>query len=281
MSLHRVDARFLLPAAPRTAVVLGALDGWRDGLATAGIVPPAEGAAPDLVVASADHVVDALSLGGRMLIVEGGDAVRPLRRHGLSIRRYLPRPTVDRPQVVIPIDEPAAARYATAHWTYAASTWKRVRNRLADMAFATRMFPSVGNVTAVATHDATAPSVVRAGRHHGAEAHSWLLTPGPGDDLSRNVFHLFPEGARNPSWVLKFARVPGYADPFDRDEAGLTLARDAGPPVTDHAPRLLARFTVDGLNASLETAATGERLTRLLARTSRAHGVRLIEDVAG
>ena len=139
MSLHRVDARFLLPAAPRTAVVLGALDGWRDGLATAGIVPPAEGAAPDLVVASADHVVDALSLGGRMLIVEGGDAVRPLRRHGLSIRRYLPRPTVDRPQVVIPIDEPAAARYATAHWTYAASTWKRVRNRLADMAFATRM----------------------------------------------------------------------------------------------------------------------------------------------
>ena len=185
MSLHRVDARFLLPAAPRTAVVLGALDGWRDGLATAGIVPPAEGAAPDLVVASADHVVDALSLGGRMLIVEGGDAVRPLRRHGLSIRRYLPRPTVHRPQVVIPIDEPAAARYATAHWTYAASTWKRVRNRLADMAFATRMFPSVGNVTAVATHDAAAPSVVRAGRHHGAEANSWLLTPGPGDDLSR------------------------------------------------------------------------------------------------
>ena len=51
--------------------------------------------------------------------------------------------------------------------------------------------------------------------------------------------------------------------------------------MTDHAPRLLARFTVDGLNASLETAATGERLTRLLARTSRAHGVRLIEDVAG
>jgi len=281
VSLHRVDARFLLPAAPRTAVVLGALDGWRDGLATAGIVPPAEGAAPDLVVASADHVVDALSLGGRMLIVEGGDAVRPLRRHGLSIRRYLPRPTVDRPQVVIPIDEPAAARYATAHWTYAASTRKRVRNRLADMAFATRMFPSVGNVTAVATHDAAAPSVVRAGRHHGAEAHSWLLTPGPGDDLSRNVFHLFREGARNPSWVLKFTRVPGYADPFDRDEAGLTLARDAGPPVTDHAPRLLARFTVDGLNASLETAATGERLTRLLARTSRAHGVRLIEGVAG
>ena len=180
-----------------------------------------------------------------MLIVEGGDAVRPLRRHGLSIRRYLPRPTVDRPQVVIPIDEPAAARYATAHWTYAASTWKRVRNRLADMAFATRMFPSVGNVTAVATHDAAAPSVVRAGRHHGAEAHSWLLTPGPGDDLSRNVFHLFREGARNPSWVLKFARVPGYEakrfppllimhgeadtrEPIERGKALLAAAKKVG-----------------------------------------------------
>jgi hypothetical protein len=282
VNLSRVDARFLLPAAPSTAVVVGALDGWSEGLATAGIEVATEaGARPDLVVAPADRVGEALALGAPMLIVEGGAAVRPLRKRGLNVSRYLARPTIERPQVVIPVDQPAAARYATAHWAAATGKRKQLRNKLAGAAFAAKMFPSIGRLTAVATVDAQAPSVVRAAQDHGAVARSWLLTPGPGDDLSRNVFHLFPEGARDPQWVLKFSRVPDYAEPFDRDEAGLTLVREAGPPVTDHAPRLLSRFMVDGLNASLETAAAGERLTRLIARTSRSQGLRLVDDVAG
>jgi Phosphotransferase enzyme family len=281
VSLHRVDARFLLPAAPRTAVVLGPLDGWREGLLTAGVeLDNRRDTAPELAVATADRVDEALALGAPMVIVEAGRGVRPLRNAGLSVSRYLPRPTVERPQVVIPVDQPPAARYATAHWAAAGSSWRRARNRLADAVFASKVFPSLGTITAIGARDAQPPAVVRAAEEHGAVARSWLLTPGPGDDLSRNVFHLFPPGARAPAWVLKFARVPGYRDPFDRDEAGLTLARNAGAAVAGHAPSLLSRFTVDGLEAALETAATGERLTRLLGREPRGRAHRSLQEVA-
>ena len=37
LSLHRVDPHFVLPHAVRRAVVLGRLEEWRAGLASAGI----------------------------------------------------------------------------------------------------------------------------------------------------------------------------------------------------------------------------------------------------
>jgi hypothetical protein len=82
--------------------------------------------------------------------------------------------------------------------------------------------------------------------------------------------------------VIKFARVPGYAAPFERDERGLRLAEAAGPAVTAHAPRLLGRFEVDGLAASVEQAAPGRRLTALLQGPApRPAKLRAIEAVAG
>ena len=90
------------------------------------------------------------------------------------------------------------------------------------------------------------------------------MTLGSADALTRGVFHLFPPGAVDPSWVLKFARVPGYSDPFDRDERGLTIARDGGETVARHAPHLLGRLEAAGLSATVETAAVGARLTYLL-----------------
>jgi hypothetical protein len=282
VSLHRVDARFLLPRNIATAAVVGPLEDWREGLAAAGVdVSQTSRTRPDLVVAGANRIEEALALGSEMLIVEGRHGARTLRRAGLQVHRYMARPSVERPQIVISIDQPAAVRYAVAHWTAANTVWQRVRNRLAGAALSTRGFPSLPGMTTVASPEAGVPFVVQAARRHGVIARSWLLTPGPGDDLSRNVFHLFAPESRAPSWVLKFSRVVGYADPFDRDEAGLTLAREAGQAVSAHAPRLLARFTVDDLHAALETAATGERLTRLLRRTSRARGLRAVADVAG
>jgi hypothetical protein len=280
VSLQRVDARFLLPAAPRTAVVLGPLDGWREGLAAAGVELRDEGSA-DLVIATPDRVDDALALGPEMLIAEGGAAVRPLRKSRLSVDRYLARPSLERPQVVIPLDQPDAARYATAHWAATGDAWRRVRNRLADAAFATRTFPTLASVTAVAAREPRAPAVLQAAERHGMRARAWLLTPGRGDDLSRNVFHLFADESRAPAWVVKFARVSGYRDPFDRDEAGLTLAHDAGPQVAERAPKLLARFTVDGLEAAVETAAHGERLTRVFAHSSKSRALQATASVAG
>ena len=49
----------------------------------------------------------------------------------------------------------------------------------------------------------------------------WFLATGQGDALSRGVFQVFEPHAPEPRWALKFARVPDYAEPFDRDERGL------------------------------------------------------------
>jgi hypothetical protein len=93
---------------------------------------------------------------------------------------------------------------------------------------------------------------------------SWFLTFGQGDALSRNAFQLFRPGSSGPDWILKFARVAGYSERFDDDERGLRLARSAGEPIGAHAPRLIGRFELEGVHASLETAASGRRLRDVL-----------------
>jgi hypothetical protein len=125
------------------------------------------------------------------------------------------------------------------------------------------------------------PLIVSAAGEFGVPPSSqWFLTLGRGDQLSRNAFQLFEPGSAVPSWVLKFVRVAGYREPFDRDERGLAIA--AGSPTTAaHAPRLVARFEVEGIDASLETAAVGELLKRLLeSRLPRSEGIRHIEKIA-
>ena len=73
----------------------------------------------------------------------------------------------------------------------------------------------------------------------------WVLgVPGPGDELRRGLFHVFPRGETEPDRVVKFVRVPGYSDPFDRDERGLRVAADAGGVVSAHARRGVDRKSV-------------------------------------
>jgi hypothetical protein len=73
----------------------------------------------------------------------------------------------------------------------------------------------------------------------------------------------------------------GYSDPFDRDERGLAMAASAGPEVMRHAPELVARFSVDGLEASLETAVPGTTLTAYLhGRDSRASKLATVDAIA-
>jgi hypothetical protein len=281
VSLDRVDARFLLPSLPRRATVVGKLPTWAEGLEQAGIEVSGVGSAedPELAIARAHAIGAAIATGAELLLVEGGAATASLRRAGFHVQRFLPRPTVERPAVLIPLDQPHAARYATTHWTASTPWWRRTRNSLAAQVLGLGFAPNRG-VILVATRRGEPPAFVAAAAARGHEAASWLLTPGRGDELSRSVFHLFAQGSRSPDLVLKFARIPHYRAPFDRDEAGLALVRTAGPPVEGHAPRLLDRFNVDGLQASIETAAPGERLTRLLARSGRGPGLKLIERIA-
>ena len=58
--------------------------------------------------------------------------------------------------------------------------------------------------------------------------------------------------------------MPDYSQPFDRDERGLALAAAAGGVAAARAPRLVGRFTWNGIHASVETAGRGGRLRELL-----------------
>jgi hypothetical protein len=171
------------------------------------------------------------------------------------------------PEVVVPLDQPQVFRYALSSWLLPPTRAKAARNAVLAALSDRARFPRRlgGQVWA----QGPKPFLVAAAEGLGAGAvGGWLLTPGGSDALSRNVFHLFGPGATKPHAVLKFARMPGYTDPFDRDERALKLVAATGGTVAEHAPRLLARDTVEGLAVSVETAAPGPRLLSYL--TSRA-----------
>jgi hypothetical protein len=260
MILRRVDPRFCLPRAPRTASIVGGLGGWAAGLEEAGvkIVGPAESA--DLVVAGADSVAAAVRSGAGMIVVEGRGGAQRLRRLGLRADRFLVRPDPARPDFLLPLQRPHVADYAIRTWSDGSSRSKRARNHLASVLVRGRLLPEVGPVVAVASRTPGSPYVVGAAERLGVPSDAdWLLLCGRADALSRNVFLLFEKNAHEPSWALKFARLPGYEDPFLRDEHGLAIAQGS-EIAAKHAPTLLGRFQVDGLEASLETAAVGRTL---------------------
>ena len=284
MSLRRCDARFLLPRPPETALVLGALEGWREGLSRIGVELRAAGddSPPQLAVAPARMASRAIASGARMILLEGATP-RRLRQGPLAARRLLARPGVEQPALLLPLDDPVAAGYAVEHWSVVDRRWKAVRALVARELVRRRRFPNVRDLVTVAGSDRGAPfMVVAASARFDLPADVRpLLALGQGDALSRNVFHLFPPGSPLPRWVLKFARMPGYAEPFERDERGLGMATRAGGRVAAHAPTLIGRFEHNGIHASVETAAAGTRLRELLLRPGpREKKLRLVESVA-
>jgi hypothetical protein len=264
-----------LPVAPQTVFVASGLDPWRDGFDQAGLEAVHE--RPDLAV-----------VGGRADLPAGAEAVvvvgrggRRLLRGRVGVRRFATVPGPAEPHLIVPVDRRHVARYAIGNWTAPASPARRLRNELAGLAVALGSFPDLPRSLTVAA-PAGPPFAVAAAQPFGVPADAdWFLTLGHGDALTRAAFQLFRAGAREPAWVLKLSRVPGYSEPFDRDEHGLGLAAGAGGRVAAHAPRLLGRFEAAGLPCSLETAAVGRRLTFLLqAAGSRAGKLEAIEAVA-
>jgi hypothetical protein len=284
VSLHRVDPRFLLPHPVARAVVLGGLDDWRAGLVSAGIdvaEVASEREPPDVVVTPAPLAAEARSTGARSIIVEGARE-RPLRREPYRTSRVLLRPTRQRPTLALPLDQPAPASYALERWSIVDRRWKAARMRAARVLVSRGLFPAWGSpIVTVATRDAGPPALVAAAAQVGIPSDvGWFLTLGQGDALSRNAFQLFQPASHRPEWILKFARVAGYSERFDNDERGLGLARAAGGVVAARAPRLVGRFDVGGLHASVETAAPGWRLRDLLRTPGdRAAKLRLVERI--
>jgi hypothetical protein len=278
VSLNRADPRFALPFPARQASVLGSVDGWADGLRRAGVdVLDRPRAGADLVVAPRALFDDAMAVEAKAVVIDG-DVGRRLRRGGLVSRRLMARPNRREPALLLALDQPGPTAYAVDAWSVADRSWKRARRTVARMVVP-RGWPGLPHVLTFITSGNAPPYLVAAARDHGVPLDAgWVLTLGQGDELSRNAFHLFSRDSAVPSWVLKFARVPGYREPFDRDERGLAAAARAGGIVAARAPRLLARFTAAGIEASLETAAVGKRLREILIEPGRKAGKRHLID---
>jgi hypothetical protein len=268
VSLRRADIRFTLPAPARRAVVLPGSEPWLDGLRQAGVEATTDpGAAkPDLVVAPGHLLQDALALDPELLVLEGGTSVRALRASGRSPRVILPLPSPERPDLLLPLGRVSAVRYALRHWRGGGSAPTRARNAVARELLARGLrLPGRSATTVAARRDGPPFLVARALELVSSSEGDWFAGFSRfAHAYSRGAFYVFPPAEPEPAWVVKFARIPGDDEVFERDERGLRLARDTGGVVAGHAPSLFGRFEVDGLQASVESAATGERLAALL-----------------
>jgi Phosphotransferase enzyme family len=285
MSLQHADARFLLPEITRTATVLGDLPEWAQGLRLAGVdvVNHAAAEPPNLAVAPAQLARAAVDTGAPMVVVEGTGARRTLLDAGYRVRRFLPLPGLDEPEVLLPLEQPTSARYALEQWRAPTTMTARARTRMARILLDRGLMPESRPLTTIGLLRPGPPFLLAAvGRLGVLGDGGWFFTPGRGDVLSRNAFHVFPTRvATRPAWTVKFSRIQGRPEAFDRDQRGLELARLVGERVASHAPCLLGRLELDGLHASVETAAVGQRLSSLLRGPgSRASKLRVIEAVA-
>ena len=283
MTLRRIDARFLLPHPVRRAVVLPGIDGWQDELERASVEVVSNGSEPvDLVVGPAERAAEATALGPKAVIVEGRGG-RRLSRAGFQRTAYLPLPRHFDPLVFVPLGEPAPARYAVEQWAFADSRRKQVRNRILGALAGNGLLPPVRPEVVVATPNGELPFVVRAAFEVGLpEDVRPLLLAGQGDDYSRATFLLFQSRADEPSWALKFARLPVRLSSFERERRGLELAQSAGRAVAARAPRWLGSFEAEGLQCTLESAARGKPLVALLRSwPDRAEKERAVARVCG
>ena len=282
MSLPRADIRFALPRGPRTAVVLGGLTAWEEGLRQGGVEVGGAGAA-DLAVAPAALAAEAAATGAPMLVLEGARRHRAAAASGYSVQAVLPLPDALTPELLLPLGQRDAVRYAVRRWRPGTTPLEAARNLAARELIARGLAPPGRAPTAVAAREAGAPALVAAAAQLlGRELLDWFAAFGLWPNAeTRGAFFLFERGRAEPDWVVKFARIPGLERLFDRDAAGLARAADAGGLVAAAAPRLLGRLAADPLCASVETAARGERLTTILrGRAARADKLALVERFA-
>lgn len=283
MSLRRADLRFALPRNPRRAVVLGGLEEWEHGLRQGGVEVGSGGAPPDLAVAPAELAHVALATAAPMIVLEGTRRSRALAGTGYGQQTLLALPDHLRPELLLPLGQRNAIRYAVDRWRPGATAIERGRNLLGRELLARRIAPPGRTPTTVAALQPAAPFLVTAAAELiGAARLSWFAAFGRWTHPeTRGALFLFDPAATTPGWVVKFSRIPGLEHLFDADEAGLALAAEAGGVVAAAAPRLLGRVDRDELCASVETAAQGERLAALLgSRTSRAGKLAIIERFA-
>ena len=214
----------------------------------------------------------------RARLVSRRDEVPP----GYRSRTFAAVPSLAQPVLFVPTDRTNVARYALRTWTVPKSRRRALRKQVL-VRVARPVLARRGALTVASPVEAD-PFVLEtaAKRFDLGSRVDWLLLCGQGDELARCAFVVFSRGARTPEWIVKFSRAKGYADPFDRDEHAAAIVAAAGGQAARRAPKFLGRFTADGHEASVETAATGSTLGDLLEhRHSRHASRRLIDAIAG
>ena len=284
---HRADALFALPRIPRTAAVFGELAGWKEDLTEreiALVLESPRGDRPDLAVATADRVQEAVASGAAGVIVDGARSKgSALPAAGFATRRLLPLPVRGSPVLYVDLDHRQAARYGLHYGITHTERWRAARNRVAGMLAGAGLLPSSDGLVAVSSRTAGEPALLQAAQELGIDSGGgWLMVVSPGSVVRRNAFLVFPLEARKPGHVVRFARRPGLTIPFERDARGAALVAAAGGSLAAHAPRYLGRVEVDGYCAAIETAAPGTKLAGLLrtpmARQRKLAVVEMIAD---
>ena len=267
--IRAADLRLVLPLPPARVAVDPSEPAWAGAVADLGI-GAGPGDRPDLVVAARMPSSDA-----PMLLVRGRVPNRVLRARGHTGTRLLVRSGPEGPRLAFPIGDPRAARLAFADPTPRHRPLDAGRRTAARVGAGLGLVPTRSLVT-LAARAPGPPFPLAAAADLGTDASGgWTARFGDGDDLQRVVLHAIPRGADRPTTVVKVARVPGYRAPFDADAAGLALLTHHAPACAARAPRLLGRFEVAALAASVETAALGTPLNTLLD----ASGDRALEHV--
>lgn len=267
--IRAADLRLVLPRPPAHVVVDPDETAWARAAAELGIAAgPAD--IPDLAVTA-----EPLAAGTPMTLTPGRVSRRALRGAGYAVERILVRPGPEGPSLALPLGNPVAARHAFSGSRPPERGLPGARRTAARLGAGLGVAPAV-SVTTLATRIPGPPFPLAAAANHGADATGgWVAWFGDGDDLQRVVLHAIPAGASAPTTVVKVGRVPGYCAAFDADAAGLTLLMQHAPGAASRAPRILGRFDVADLAASVETAATGPTLNLLLD----AEGDRALEHV--
>lgn len=256
--IRAADLRLVLPRSPARVAVDPSEPEWARAVAELGIAA-APSDDPDLVVTP-----DPRGSGAPMALSAGRASRRALRAAGYAVERILVRPGPEGPRLALPLGNPVAARLAFSTQRPSEHGLPAARRTAARLGAGLGVAPGV-SITTLATRIPGPPFPIAAASIHGADATGgWVAWFGDGDDIQRVVLHAIPAGATAPTTIVKVGRVPGYRAAFDADAAGLALLAEHAPGAAARAPRILGRFEVADLAASVETAAHGPTLNLVL-----------------
>jgi hypothetical protein len=281
VNLRYADLRFLLPDAPRSVTLLDATRAVAEAWQAAGVavIEPQASTLPEVVVAPASWLEEAILKQSAMLVLYGRASRRRLAAAGYQAAHLLALPSPCGPRLVVPLSSRPAVAGALSpvgRGRFSASTARRALGRLI-----LRFGWAPGRITVtVAARDAPRPWLI----HHVARAaelrrlDDWYLWLGDGDPLQRAVLHV---PTAMGGWALKFSRVPGNAAPFRNEERASRASARLPPPLAEHVPRMIAHGSDDKLPFVVETRFAGRTLTEVLqSNWSVERRLRYVERVA-